>query len=233
MSAVELKVALVGDSGCGKSSVFYALQEEQFEELHYPTVFDYCHTTVWLKNGGSIQLTLFDTAGAVEYRKLRLQSYIDCDVVALCYDLSNPESVRNVYTKWLPELKQFCPSKPFCLVGCKKDLVAANRAEMSSLSGDSEFSSSDEEAACSQVQDAAKCSAFGAYQCSAKNGKSIVDIFATAIQTQMEAQKNARRHTLGAPSTSKLSVFKKSGLSRTLSKKKSSKQAQAKQCSVM
>ena len=228
MSAAELKVALVGDSGCGKSSVFYALQEEAFEELHYPTVFEFCHTTVWLKNGGSIQLTLFDTAGAAEYKKLRHQSYVDCDIVAVCYDLSNPESIRKVYTKWLPELKQFCPSKPFCLVGCKKDLVAANRAEMSSLGGDSEFSSSDEDAACSPVQDAAKCNAFGSYQCSAKNGKSIIDMFAAAIQAQMEVQKNSRRHTLGAPSASKLSVFRKSC---SLSKKKSCKQT--KQCSVM
>ena len=231
MSA-ELKVALVGDSGCGKSSLFYAMQEEPFEELHYPTVFEFCHTTVWLKNGSNVQLTLYDTAGAVEYKKVRVQSYIDCDVVAVCYDLSNPESVRNVYAKWLPELKQFCPSKPFCLVGCKKDLVTANKAEMSSLSGgDSEYFSSDDDAACNQV-DAGKCSAFGTYQCSAKNGKSIIDIFASAIQAQMELQKkNCRRHTLGTPgfSTSKLSVFRKASLSHTLLGKKKS----AKQCRVM
>jgi len=229
--SIELKVTLVGDSGCGKSSIFYALQEEPFEELHYPTVFEFCRTTVWLKNSESIQLTLYDTAGAVEYKKLRLQSYIDCDVVAVCYDLSNPESIRNVYNKWLPELKQFCPGKPFCLVGCKKDLVAGNRAEMSSLGGDSELSSSEEDAACSNVQAAAKSNAFGVYQCSAKTGKSIVDMFTAAIEAQMEMQKkNSRRHTLGHPtfSSSRLSVFRKSSLTLGFGKKKSSKQ-----CRVM
>ena len=227
MSSTELKVTLVGDSGCGKSSVFYALQEEPFEELHFPTVFEFCRTTVWLKNSESIQLTLYDTAGAVEYKKLRLQSYIDCDVVAVCYDLSNPESIRNVYSKWVPELKQYCPGKPFCLVGCKKDLVAGNRAEMSSLGGDSELSSSDDDAACGQVQAAANSNALGDYQCSAKAGKSIMAMFTAAIEAQMELQKkNSRRHTLGHPgfSSPKLSVFRKSSLSLTLSKKKPSKQ---------
>lgn len=229
--STELKVTLVGDSGCGKSSIFYSLQEEPFEELHYPTVFEFSRTTVWLKNGESIQLTLYDTAGAVEYKKLRLQSYIDCDVVAVCYDLSNPESIRNVYTKWLPELKQFCPGKPFCLVGCKKDLVAGNRAEMSSLGGDSELSSSEDDSACSQVQAAGKSKAFGAYQCSAKAGKSILDMFTAAIEAQMEQQKKtSRRHTLGNPgfSSSRFSMFRRTSQTLNLSKKKSSKQ-----CRVM
>jgi len=227
----ELKVALVGDSGCGKSAIFNALQEEPFEELHFPTVFEFCRTTVWLKNGESIQMTLYDNAGATEFKKLRLQSYIDCDVVAVCYDLSNPESLRNVCSKWLPELKKFCPGKPYCLVGCKKDLVPGNRLEMTSLSGDSELSSSDDDTTSSHIQVAASSNAFGVYQCSAKAGKSIMTMFTAAIEAQMEHQKKAsRRHTLGAPgfSSSKLSVFRKSSLSHTLGKKKSSKQ-----CSVM
>lgn len=228
----ELKVVLVGDSGCGKSSIFYAMQEEPFEELHFPTVFEFCRTTVWLKNGENIQLTLYDTAGAVEYKKLRLQSYIDCDVVAVCYDLSNPESIRNVHTKWLPELKQCCPAKPFCLVGCKKDLVAGNRAEMASLSGDSELSSSDDDAASGNIQAAAgNCNAFGVYQCSAKAGKSILQMFTAAVEAQMEKQKKtSRRHTLGTTGlpSPKLSVFRRSSVTQAFSKKKSSKQ-----CRVM
>lgn len=225
----ELKVSLVGDSGCGKSAVFYALQEEPFDELYYPTVFEFCRTTVWLKNGESIQLTLYDNAGAVEFRKLRLQSYIDCDIVAVCYDLSNPESIQNVYSKWLPELKQFCPKKPFCLVGCKKDLAAGNRAEMASLSGDSEFSSSEDDATSGHVPVTAKCDAFGVYQCSAKADKSIVDVFTAAIEAQMEQKKTTRRQTLANTgiSSSRLSLFRKNSL-HTLSKKKS-----CKQCRIM
>lgn len=227
-----LKVTLVGDSGCGKSALFYAVQEEQFEELHYPTVFEFCDTTLKLKSG-NVQLTMYDTSGAPEYKKLRLRSYVDCDVVAVCYDLSDPQSLRNVSTKWLPELKQYCPNKPFCIVGCKKDLVAgSSRAEMASLSGDSEISS-DEDNILEFCQPTASCGAFGVYQCSAKSGRSIVEIFTAAIESQLEEKKAVRRHTLGTPgfSSPKLSFFRRSSNTSVFGKK--TKGAGNKPCKIM
>jgi len=69
-----------------------------------------------------MELTLWDTAGQEDYDRLRPLSYPDTDVIIICYDISNPDSLTNIPEKWLPEVKHFCPNAPILLVGNKKDL---------------------------------------------------------------------------------------------------------------
>ena len=53
---------------------------------------------------------------------MRPISYTDSDVILLCYSIDNPDSLSNIGTKWNPEIKFYCPTKPVILVGNKKDL---------------------------------------------------------------------------------------------------------------
>lgn len=42
----------------------------------------------------------------------------------MCYSVVDPQSLQNLRSRWLPEVRRHCPNEPFILVGCKKDLVS-------------------------------------------------------------------------------------------------------------
>jgi small GTP-binding protein len=63
-----------------------------------------------------------DTAGKKDYDALRPLSYPGANVFLVCYDIASPSSFRNVYAKWVPEIRRHCPTTPFLLVATKIDL---------------------------------------------------------------------------------------------------------------
>lgn len=88
-----------------------------------PTVFEnYTHLLSPSASSPPIELTLWDTAGQEEFDKLRSLSYADTHVVVLCFDISNPTSLENVESRWLPEIHSHCPGVKIVLVALKCDL---------------------------------------------------------------------------------------------------------------
>ncbi|KAG5636944.1 Rho GTPase [Sphagnurus paluster] len=70
-----------------------------------------------------VQLALWDTAGQEEYERLRPMSYSKSHVILIAFALDTPDSLENVTTKWIEEVRAICgPSIPVILVGCKADL---------------------------------------------------------------------------------------------------------------
>ncbi|VDK49478.1 unnamed protein product [Anisakis simplex] len=57
-----------------------------------------------------------------QYSRFTTQLYVGADVCILCYDMSNEESFENIEKKWLNELKNYCPERPYLLVATKYDL---------------------------------------------------------------------------------------------------------------
>ncbi|XP_020313413.1 rho-related GTP-binding protein RhoF-like [Oncorhynchus kisutch] len=117
----ELKIVIVGDGGCGKTSLLMVYAKGDFPEKYAPSVFEKYVTTV--KYGGKeIRLNLYDTAGQDDYDRLRPLSYQNANLVLVCYDVTNPTSFENVLIKWYPEVNHFCRDVPVILIGCKTDL---------------------------------------------------------------------------------------------------------------
>ncbi|KAF4081817.1 hypothetical protein AMELA_G00144720 [Ameiurus melas] len=117
----QLKIVIVGDGGCGKTSLLMVYAKGDFPETYAPSVFEKYMTTV--KHGGKeIQLNLYDTAGQDDYDRLRPLSYQDANLILVCYDVTNPTSYDNVLIKWYPEVNHFCRDVPVVLIGCKTDL---------------------------------------------------------------------------------------------------------------
>ncbi|XP_041029804.1 rho-related GTP-binding protein RhoF-like [Carcharodon carcharias] len=116
-----LKMVVVGDGGCGKTSLQTVFTEGHFSEIYVPTVSEIFSAQF---NCGSLllEINMWDTAGKQDYDRLRPLCYQGANVVLICYDVSNPASFHHVLTRWLPELRQFCPGTPMFLVACKKDL---------------------------------------------------------------------------------------------------------------
>ena len=52
-----------------------------------------------------------------DYDRLRVISYMNCDVFLVCFSVSDRESLDSVGDHWVPELKHYLPATPFILVG--------------------------------------------------------------------------------------------------------------------
>lgn len=117
----ELKIVIVGDGGCGKTSLLMVYAKGDFPETYAPSVFEKYTATISV-GGKEIRLNLYDTAGQDDYDRLRPLSYQEASVVLVCFDVTNPTSFENVLIKWIPEVKHFCRNTPLILIGCKTDL---------------------------------------------------------------------------------------------------------------
>ncbi|KAF8070376.1 ras family-domain-containing protein [Lyophyllum atratum] len=112
----KLVIVHVGKHRC---YVQFALGEFPKE---YVSVFDNYVAEIRLDEK-PVQLALWDTAGQEEYERLRPMSYSKSHVILIAFALDTPDSLENVTTKWIEEVRSICgPSIPVLLVGCKADL---------------------------------------------------------------------------------------------------------------
>ncbi|XP_060039834.1 rho-related GTP-binding protein RhoD isoform X1 [Erinaceus europaeus] len=94
----QVKVVLVGDGGCGKTSLLTVFAEGYFPETYTPTVFERLSVKLQVK-GKTVQLQIWDTAGQVDYDRLRPLFYPDAGVLLLCFDVTSPYSFDNVLNR--------------------------------------------------------------------------------------------------------------------------------------
>ncbi|KAI8885421.1 small GTPase-binding protein [Backusella circina FSU 941] len=116
------KLVVVGDGGCGKTSLLVVYQKKEFPKRYVPTVFENYITNVPLDTGKIVELALWDTAGQEDYDRLRPLSYPETDVVLICFAINLQQSFKNVQDRWLPEVTHFCENVPKLLVGTKTDI---------------------------------------------------------------------------------------------------------------
>ncbi|XP_060105149.1 rho-related GTP-binding protein RhoF [Heteronotia binoei] len=186
----ELKVVVVGDGGCGKTSLLLVYAKGTFPEEYAPSVFEKytCSITVGKKE---VLLHLYDTAGQEDYDRLRPLSYQSTNVVLVCYDVMNPTSFDNVLIKWSHEVSHFCQGIPIVLVGCKTDL-RMDKEHLRKLR-----SAQQEPVTYNQGEEARRQMNADAYlECSAKYRENIEDIFKEAASIALNAMKKKRQKKL-------------------------------------
>ncbi|KAJ7128972.1 ras family-domain-containing protein [Mycena crocata] len=119
---IRRKLVIVGDGACGKTSLLCSFALGEFPRDYQPTVFDNYVAEIRLDDK-PVQLALWDTAGQEEYERLRPMSYSKSHVILIAFALDTPDSLENVTTKWIEEVRNICgPTIPVILVGCKADL---------------------------------------------------------------------------------------------------------------
>ncbi|KAL1920584.1 uncharacterized protein VTP21DRAFT_961 [Calcarisporiella thermophila] len=119
---IRKKLVVVGDGGCGKTSLLVVYQKQDFPTDYIPTVFENYIHNLQLDNGKQVELALWDTAGQEDYDRLRPLSYPESDVILICFAVDNHISFTNVLDRWHPEVMHFCENVPKVLVGLKVDL---------------------------------------------------------------------------------------------------------------
>ncbi|KWU46718.1 hypothetical protein RHOSPDRAFT_4164, partial [Rhodotorula sp. JG-1b] len=122
------QVVVVGDGACGKTSLLNVYISGTFPEGYEPTVFEN-HCVDVVVDGTAIELALWDTAGQEDFDRLRALSYADTNIVLLCYSVDQPTSLDNIETKWIDEIRHYCPGVKLALVALKCDLRQEPRTQ--------------------------------------------------------------------------------------------------------
>uniref|UniRef100_A0A915BYU3 Uncharacterized protein n=1 Tax=Parascaris univalens TaxID=6257 RepID=A0A915BYU3_PARUN len=111
-----IRCALVGDNGIGKSTLVQSYISGKFtanleERIHFKLKVnvDNC----------DILLCISDMPIA---EKLRSELYVGIHICLLCYDVTNETSLKHIETKWVKEVIDYCPGRPYLLIGTKGDL---------------------------------------------------------------------------------------------------------------
>ncbi|XP_019394272.1 PREDICTED: rho-related GTP-binding protein RhoF [Crocodylus porosus] len=185
--AARLKLVVVGDGGCGKTSLLLVYAEGAFPERYAPSVFEKYSTTVQV-GSKTVALDLYDTAGQEDYDRLRPLSYQNANVVLICYDVMSPTSYDNVLIKWYPEVSHFCRGVPLVLIGCKTDL-RKDKEHLRKLR-------SSQQEPITYTQGEATCRQMNAevyLECSAKFRENVEDVFKEATTIALNAIKKAKR----------------------------------------
>jgi small GTP-binding protein len=161
-----VRVVAVGDGAVGKTCMLLVFKGDPYPEEYEPTIFENHHEMRTYK-GKQYIIHLWDTAGQEEYDRLRPASYVNCDVVLVCFALDDPVSLQHVPEVWIREVNSYAPKAAVILVGTKSDIWDPTAP-----------------GAITQAQiDATvtKVKAVKALVCSAKENKNIGDVFDLAI----------------------------------------------------
>ncbi|XP_061358130.1 mitochondrial Rho GTPase 2-like isoform X2 [Gastrolobium bilobum] len=121
----EVRIAVAGDGGTGKSTLIAAMVSESFPEFvpHVLPPTRLPHNTY----PDSVPLTLIDTPSSLEKRGALNEELKRADAVVLTYACDEPLSFERLSTYWLIELQKLEVKAPIIVVGCKLDLRDENQ----------------------------------------------------------------------------------------------------------
>lgn len=189
-SVIRKKLVVVGDGACGKTCLLTVFCKGEFPSLYVPTIFESFVSEMQINNK-RVELTLWDTAGQEDYDRLRPLSYPDTNVVVLCFSVDNPDSLDNISTKWMPEIRNFLPNIPVILVANKKDLRndQTTKRELQRMK--------QKPVTESEGRSVAKNIGAQAYiECSAKQKEGVNDVFETAARIATDFKTKKRTCTI-------------------------------------
>lgn len=123
MTASKLKMIVVGDSQCGKSSLLQQFIHGRFEPAREMTVgVDLAFKTVRLLEK-SIKLQLWDLSGQSTFHNIVRVYYRGAHVILFAYDVTDERSFDHI-RNWLERIQSSWSndySPTMILVGCKTD----------------------------------------------------------------------------------------------------------------
>ncbi|KAJ1757534.1 Ras- protein Rab-14 [Coemansia sp. RSA 1807] len=123
------KFIVIGDMGCGKSSLLRQFTEGAFSEKTNHTIGVEFGTKVVDVRGERVKIQAWDTAGQERFRSVTRSYYRGSIGTILVYDITNRETFESL-ERWLSDARQLTPARSiFVLVGNKAD--DAQRREVS------------------------------------------------------------------------------------------------------
>ena len=118
-----IKIALLGNSGVGKTSIIFRYTTGKFDPDSLITKgANFSESEIEI-NGQIYYLDIWDTAGQEQYRSLGKYFYKDAYIVILVYDISNKQSFEDLKNIWYSDLIRYGEKcTVIAIVGNKVDL---------------------------------------------------------------------------------------------------------------
>ncbi|KAH8824560.1 ras-like protein family, member Ab [Flagelloscypha sp. PMI_526] len=176
------KLVVVGDRRVGKTCLISRFLRGEFPETLVPMVWDPSATELFQVDNQEVKLIVWDTIcqPCDHYNdRSRPLSYPNTHIILLTFSVDDQASLENIEQLWYPEIRYFLPDVPVILIGCKKDLRNDEHAEKHRH----QPVSFDEGLAV-----ALKIGAGQFFECSAKTGDGVAEIFEVAALAAMECQ---------------------------------------------
>ena len=127
---IEIKVTLIGDSSVGKTCIINKYTKDKFDNEELSTTGANYSQKLIVKNGKTIRLDLWDTAGQEAYRAIGRHFYKESYIVCLVYDITNEGSFENLKEVWYKELLEYGEEvKIVAIVGNKADLYLEEKVK--------------------------------------------------------------------------------------------------------
>eukprot|EP01104_Vermistella_antarctica_P004328 TRINITY_DN147_c1_g1_i1.p1 TRINITY_DN147_c1_g1~~TRINITY_DN147_c1_g1_i1.p1 ORF type:complete len:245 (-),score=93.81 TRINITY_DN147_c1_g1_i1:471-1127(-) len=119
---IEVALCVVGDDGCGKTTLLSTGGEEQKEEGDGggDGMFK-CYQTSFSMDDANVTLTMTDTESSEKYSRFRALTYKTTDVFLLCFSLTDKGTYISAKNDWAEELETLCGDVPVFLIGTKSD----------------------------------------------------------------------------------------------------------------
>ncbi|GMI18267.1 hypothetical protein TrLO_g2764 [Triparma laevis f. longispina] len=166
--AYIVRILMVGDSACGKTSLVLRFDQNCFSTKFVTTIgVDYRDKVVKVE-GVDMRVQLWDTAGQERFRSLTSNFFGRADGFVLTYDITNRTSFENVMG-WMRDINSRAPPDV-------EIILCANKTDVE-----------DDERVVNREEGEALAEEFGVvyFECSAKNGDNVNDMFmnlATSIK---------------------------------------------------
>lgn len=90
------KIVIVGDSSVGKSCLLLRFADDMWTNNYIATIgVDFRFRTIDVDNK-TVKLQIWDTAGHERFHSINASYYRNCDGAILCYDVSRPDTFKNI-----------------------------------------------------------------------------------------------------------------------------------------
>ena len=120
-STYQKKLVIVGNSGCGKTSLLLTHVFDKFPREYIPTVTQPLSSSIHVSDV-CVELVMYDTLAQEDYNAFRHATYPDTDVILIAFGIECMDSFEKVLDRWVGEIKAFLEDVPIILLGLKKDL---------------------------------------------------------------------------------------------------------------
>ena len=139
MSKINVRIALLGNSSVGKSSIIRRFVDNKFDDNYMSTLgVDYFDKKVIIKNK-TINVQIQDTSGEERFRSIATSYYKNVDGIIFVFDVTNKESFKEGIKYWLTECDNQMGEYKRILVGNKidlKDMIAIKKETMEKFAED-------------------------------------------------------------------------------------------------
>jgi small GTP-binding protein len=116
------KVALIGDSGVGKTSILLRFSEGTFLENTASTIgVDFKIISFDLGDNTYAKMQIWDTCGSERFKSLTTAFIKSCPSFILVFDLSRKSTLTNL-EHWIDIIKENTNPQLLCFIGNKSDL---------------------------------------------------------------------------------------------------------------